>query len=186
MTTPQAQHWLARAYRSSWAAGASWRTRFTGAKQKARVSLGGWEDDGGAVMAPAVSAEVLNREGTPPKNAATEQFDLSTVDAELRAGEPYQRDGHTARTLVRGPVLRVMFVVMRKGSKMGEHRAKEESTVHVVSGAVSLLLRDRKVELSAGQLLVLQVGEYHGLEATTDAALVLNIGWRAEEPLDGL
>jgi quercetin dioxygenase-like cupin family protein len=121
----------------------------------------------------------------PSDDAEIEQFDLPTIDAELRAGEAYLRDGHTARTLVRGSVLRVIFVVIRKGCKMGEHRAKEQSSVHVVSGAARVQMRDRSVELGAGQLLVLQVGEFHDVEAIVDTALMLNIGWRAEEPFGG-
>jgi quercetin dioxygenase-like cupin family protein len=114
-----------------------------------------------------------------PSGSAT-QFDLAALDGELRAGEPYLRDGHTARTLVRGPCLRVLFVVIREGCKMAEHRSKEQASVHVITGAARLRLRDRTVDLRAGQLLVLQDGEYHDVEATTDAALVLNIGWREE------
>lgn len=117
---------------------------------------------------------------TPASPAEVEQpFDLLNLARELRAGEPYIRDGHTARTLVRGVVLRVIFVVIREGSKMGEHRTKQQVSLHVVAGAVRVQLRDRSVELHTGQLLVLLEDEYHDIQATVDAALVLNIGWRA-------
>ena len=38
-------------------------------------------------------------------------FDLAAIGRELRAEDAYQRDGHTARTLVREPSLRVVLVV---------------------------------------------------------------------------
>jgi quercetin dioxygenase-like cupin family protein len=115
---------------------------------------------------------------------AVELFDLPGVDADLRAGEAYLRDGHSARTLARGAVLRMTFEVIRKGAKTGEHRANEQSSVQVVTGTVLIHLRERTVALRAGELILLPKGEYHDIEATTDAALMLHIGWRAEEPSD--
>jgi quercetin dioxygenase-like cupin family protein len=119
---------------------------------------------------------------TAAAETGIEQFDLPSIARELRAGEAYVRDGHTARSLVRGSVLRVIFVVIRQGSKMSEHRGREQSSVHVVAGEARVQMRDRSVRLNVGQLLVLQVGEYHDIEATTDAELLFNIGWRADEP----
>jgi quercetin dioxygenase-like cupin family protein len=114
-------------------------------------------------------------------DTGVEQLDLPGIDRELRASEPYLRDGHTARTLLRGSVLRVSFVVIRKGCKMAEHRAKEQSLLHVVTGTAKVHMRDRTVDLRAGQVLVLQLEEHHDVEATTDVGLMVNIGWRAEE-----
>lgn len=109
-----------------------------------------------------------------------EAFDLPSIDRELRGGKSYLRDGHAARTLARGSALRVTFVVVKAGGRLDEHRTKEESSVFVVSGSIRVTLRDRAVTLDAGGLLMLQAGEHHDFEATTDSSLVLNIGWRSE------
>jgi hypothetical protein len=40
-------------------------------------------------------------------------FDLANVARELRAEEPYLREGQTARTLIRTPDLRIVLVALR-------------------------------------------------------------------------
>jgi quercetin dioxygenase-like cupin family protein len=104
-------------------------------------------------------------------------FDLGAIDREMRQDEAYEREGHTARTLVHALDLRVLLVIMRAGSRIAEHRANETATIHTVSGHVCLRLPDRTVELSAGQLLALGPGLKHDVEATVDSTFVLTLGW---------
>ncbi len=104
-------------------------------------------------------------------------LDLDTIDQELRQVEPYRRDGHTARTLLRAPDLRVVLIVMKAGSRMAEHRADESASVHVISGHVRLHLPERIAEVHEGQLLLLERDLAHDVEAVTDSALVLTLGW---------
>ena len=47
-------------------------------------------------------------------------FDLAAVDSELRKEDAYQREGHTARTLVREPDLRIVLVVMKAGTRIAD------------------------------------------------------------------
>lgn len=115
--------------------------------------------------------------------AATAQgtsFDLAAIDAELRAEDAYEREGHTARTLARSPDLRIVLVVMKAGARIAEHRADETVSVHTLSGQVRLRLPDRTAELAAGQLLVLERGQRHAVEAVGDAAFLLTLGWRGQ------
>ena len=105
-------------------------------------------------------------------------FDLGAVDSELRAEDAYQREGHTARTLVRSPDLRIVLVVMKAGARIAEHRANETVSVHTLSGHVRLGLPDKAADLVAGQLLVLERGQRHDVEAIRDSAFLLTLGWR--------
>ena len=66
-------------------------------------------------------------------------FDLAEVQSELRKEDAYQREGHTARTLVRKPDLRIVLVVMKAGARIVEHRADETASAHALSGHVRLL-----------------------------------------------
>lgn len=109
-------------------------------------------------------------------------FDLATIDAELRREEAYQREGHTARTMVRDDDMRIVLVVMRAGARIAEHRANDTASIHAVSGHVRLRLPDNTAELPAGHLLVLERGVRHDVEAVTESAFLLTLGWQARRP----
>jgi len=106
-------------------------------------------------------------------------FDLAAVDFELRKNDAYRREGHTARTLVRKPDLRIVLVVMKAGARIAEHRADETASIHALSGHLRLRLPDKIADLAGGQLLVLERGLKHDVEAVADSAFLLTLGWRA-------
>ena len=124
--------------------------------------------------------EELSEKGTPVMTTETDDitFDLLALDSELRKNDAYLREGHTARTLVRKPDLRVVLVVMQAGARMAEHRADETASVHALSGHVRLRLSEKVVELAAGQLLVIERGLRHDVEAVAESAFLLTLGWR--------
>lgn len=80
-------------------------------------------------------------EPAPTGHGAT--FDLGAVDREMRQEAAYLREGHTARTLVREPDLRVVLVVMKAGARIAEHHADETASVHALSGHIRLRLPDK-------------------------------------------
>ena len=113
----------------------------------------------------------------PASVAKGATFDLVAIDREMRVESAYERSGHTARTLARTPDLRVVLVVMRTGSRIAEHHTNETAAIHVLSGQVRVKLPSRTVELRSGQLLVLESGLRHDVEAPEDSAFVLTLGW---------
>lgn len=116
---------------------------------------------------------------TPSDPAVAAVFDLVAIDVEMRRENAYEHDGHTARTLVREPDFRVVFIVMKAGARMAEHRTKNTASIHVLSGHVKLGLPDRSADLSAGQLFVLGQGLRHDVEAAEESAFLLTLGWPA-------
>ncbi len=106
-------------------------------------------------------------------------FDLVAVAAELRTQDAYLREGHTARTLVREPDLRVVLIVMKAGSRIAEHRAQETASIHALSGHVRLRLPDDVVDLPTGRLLVLERDLKHDVEAIDESAVLLTLGCKA-------
>jgi quercetin dioxygenase-like cupin family protein len=92
----------------------------------------------------------------PTAAADRPTFDLAALDQEMRGEPAYQRDGHTARTLVREPDLRLVLVSMNAGARMAEHQADETAAVHTLRGHVRLHLPDQVVDLPSGRLLVLE------------------------------
>jgi quercetin dioxygenase-like cupin family protein len=114
----------------------------------------------------------------PPHAKPATAFDLASIDRDLRLEEAYVRTGHTARMLVRDPDLRVVLVVMKAGSRISEHRAEETATIHVLAGHLRLGLPSGGVELSAGQLLVLERAVPHDVEAVTETRFLLTLAWK--------
>lgn len=114
----------------------------------------------------------------PASTSSGATFDLASAERELRTEDAYLRQGHTARTLVREPDLRIVFLVMKANSRIAEHRANETASIHVFTGNVRLHLPDKLVELRAGQLLVLERGLRHDVEAVDDSAFLLTLGWQ--------
>jgi len=107
-------------------------------------------------------------------------FDLPSIAEELRQTEPYRRDGHSARSLVRAADLRVLLIAIQGRTRIAEHHANESVSVHAISGHVRVHVPDGTIELPAGRLLCLERGIKHDVEATVDSAFVLTLGWRGE------
>lgn len=107
-------------------------------------------------------------------------FDIATIEAEMRREDAYVREGHTARTLVREPDLRIVLVVMKAGARMAEHRAKDTASIHALAGHVRLRLPETVADLPAGRLLVLERGLLHDVEAVEESSFLLTLGWEAK------
>jgi quercetin dioxygenase-like cupin family protein len=117
----------------------------------------------------------MSKHGRPTHGG---KFDLAAIDSELRGSDAYTREGHTAHTLVREDDLRIVVIVMKAGARMAKHRADETASIHGLSGHVRLHLPDDETtDVHAGQLLVLERGVQHDVEAVLDSALVLTLGW---------
>jgi quercetin dioxygenase-like cupin family protein len=108
-------------------------------------------------------------------------FDIAPIAAEMRGERGYEREGHTARTMVRETDLRVVLVVMKSGGIVKEHRANETASLHVLSGHVRVRLGDRLVDLPSGRLLVLERWLPHSVEAMDESVFLLTLGWH-EKP----
>lgn len=102
-------------------------------------------------------------------------FDLAGADHELRGEDAYRLDGHTARTLVREPAMRVVLVVMAAGARIAQHRSQATASIHAVAGHLRLTLPDRVVELPAGHLLVIAPGLAHDVEAIADSRFLITL-----------
>jgi len=104
-------------------------------------------------------------------------FDLGELANQLRAGLPYEKEGHTAQTLLREADSRVVLVVLRAGSRIREHAALETAAVQALSGRFKLHLEGAEpVELRAGSLLAIPAGVRHDVEAGEDGAFLLTLG----------
>lgn len=113
---------------------------------------------------------------TPEPTAQGVSFDLDVVARDLRADEAYRRAGHTARTLIRTPDLRIVVVALEAGKTISEHHANVTASVQTLSGHIRLQLPNRAVEVPEGHLLVLGAGLSHDVYAEADSTFLLTLG----------
>lgn len=116
----------------------------------------------------------------PPHGGAV--FDLASIEAELRQQDAYHRSGHTARTLIRVPDLRVVLIAIQGGQEIAEHTSEATTSIHTLSGYLRLHLPDagRHFELPDGELLVIERGLPHRVEALVDSVLLLTLAWHGD------
>jgi quercetin dioxygenase-like cupin family protein len=107
------------------------------------------------------------------------QVDLERELQLLRQEDSWQRrTGRSSKTLAKYPDFRIVLILMKGGTRMRQHRAEGRISIQQLKGQVCVHLADRKVSVSAGQLLMLDCGVLHDVEALEESALLLTISWR--------
>lgn len=103
-------------------------------------------------------------------------FDLAGEIRLLQSEQPWQA-GHTAKTIVKYPDLRVVLVALKSGARMIQHETTGRISIHALSGCVRVCLAERTLELPAGSLVALDRDIPHAVEAAVDSAFLLTIAW---------
>jgi quercetin dioxygenase-like cupin family protein len=106
------------------------------------------------------------------------RVDLREEIAQLRREEAWQREtGRSAKTLAKYPDFRIVLVLMRGNTQMNEHHADATISLHSLQGNIRIHLPDHKVDLPAGELMVLDYGIHHDVEALEESAFLITICW---------
>jgi quercetin dioxygenase-like cupin family protein len=110
------------------------------------------------------------------------EIDFERELQQLRGEDSWQREtGRSSKTLAKYPDFRIVLILMKSGTQMRQHKAEGRVSIQQLKGQVCIHLADRKVNLSAGHLLVLDCGVLHDVEAVEESALLLTISWRTEK-----
>src|SRR5580765_7731458 len=129
---------------------------------------------------PGDGVEALNR--LPGLAEPLLQIDLDRELQQLRREDSWQREtGRSSKTLAKYPDFPIVLILMKSGTRMRQHRAEGRVSIQQLQGRVRVHLTDRKVDVSAGHLLVLDCGVLHDVEALEESALLLTISWRREK-----
>jgi quercetin dioxygenase-like cupin family protein len=133
---------------------------------------------------PGEATKALNR--LPQLAEPLLQFDLQKELEHLRQQDSWRRDtGRSSKTLAKYPDFRIILVLMKAKTQMNEHRAEGRVSIHHLVGTICVHLPDQKINLSAGQLLVMDCGVLHDVEAVEESAFLLTIAWpKAEQKPD--
>lgn len=99
--------------------------------------------------------------------------------ARLKAASSWQREsGRSSETLVKYEEFRIVLVRMKAGSYMSHHRAEGPISIQAIQGKIRVHLpEDRMHDLEVGDLLTLERGLEHDVEALEESAFLLTIAW---------
>jgi quercetin dioxygenase-like cupin family protein len=101
------------------------------------------------------------------------KFDLSQELQQLRLKDSWAREtGRSSKTLAKHPDFRIVLVLMKANTQMKQHRAEGRISIHHLLGKMCVCLPDRKINMSAGELLVLDCGVLHDFEALEESAFL--------------
>jgi quercetin dioxygenase-like cupin family protein len=104
-------------------------------------------------------------------------FDLAAEIKQLHGEEHWLKDGRISKTLVKHSDFRIVLMLMKAGTLMQEHKADARLSIHVLSGLLLIKLDAQTVELPAGNLLALEKGLSHDVNALEESAFLLSISW---------
>ncbi len=103
-------------------------------------------------------------------------FDLDDEIRLLQAEQPWQA-GHTAKTIVKYPDLRIVLIALKAGGRMVQHETTGRISVHVLSGCLRVCIPEKDLLLPANSVVALDKDVPHSVEAVADSAFLLTIAW---------
>lgn len=93
----------------------------------------------------------------------------------LRREPTWHASGRNAITLVKEPTLRVVLMLLGRGTRISEHQAAGPLTFHVLSGSVTFRAGARAEGLGPGEVIVLESAVAHEVEALEESACLLTL-----------
>jgi quercetin dioxygenase-like cupin family protein len=125
--------------------------------------------------------EPHHRPHGPPLAAPFLEFDLTAEVHRLRA-ETTWATGQNAKTLIKYDDFRVVLIVLQATNGIPQHKSEGRISIHVLSGHVRLKASGRTFSLRIGDLLALDHGVPHEVEALEESAFLLTIAWPGGRP----
>jgi quercetin dioxygenase-like cupin family protein len=120
---------------------------------------------------------------TEAKGASyVKSFDLDEEIQHLHARKPWPKKV-TSNLLLKTEDLRILLIGLEAGGRMEEHHNDGRISIHVLEGAVKMLVQQQTREFSAGQILALDRSVPHDVEAMEDSVLLLTVAWPSDREL---
>ena len=105
----------------------------------------------------------------------TASFNLAGELENLRAEPAWQSGDRNARTLSKKPRLTVVLMALKIGACLEKHEAPGPISIHALAGRVRVHLASETVELAPGEILTVDGGLTHDVEALAESAILLTI-----------
>ena len=127
---------------------------------------------------PGEGSKALNR--LPHLANPLLRFNLSEELQQLRNEDSWRREtGRSSKTLAKYQDFRIVLVLMKANTQMKEHHADARISIHSLQGRIRIHLPGQEVELPAGELMALDHGIPHEVEAVEESAFLITISWPA-------
>lgn len=108
-------------------------------------------------------------------DAPLSTFDLQALAQRIKNEEAWRRGERATLPLFRTEGMRVMLLALRAGTSLASHRADGPITVQVIEGRIRFSAESEVVTLAEGQMLSLQSGLPHAVEAPEDSVFLLTV-----------
>jgi quercetin dioxygenase-like cupin family protein len=106
------------------------------------------------------------------------QFNLVDEVRQLRNQVSWKRNaGRSSKALAKYPDLHVVLVLMKSHSRMSEHHVDGRMSLQVLHGRIRIHLAERGLEARSNDLLALDSGILHAVEALEESAFLITISW---------
>jgi quercetin dioxygenase-like cupin family protein len=106
------------------------------------------------------------------------QSNLAVEIEKLRLAESWQRKtGRSSKTLLNSPASGILLIAMKQNTETKEHQVDGRITIQTIVGHLRLKLSDQTVELPAGDLLMLDRGIVHDIQAVKESVFLLTMCW---------
>jgi quercetin dioxygenase-like cupin family protein len=123
----------------------------------------------------------MSNDGRPTQDADEPQLptsvrlDLNQMIEHFRPGESASK--RRAEILIKQPDLRVVLITMLRGALLQEHTAPGPVLIQCLQGELRVTGGETPEDIHPGTVIYFQPGVQHAVEALTDAAFLLTIGW---------
>jgi quercetin dioxygenase-like cupin family protein len=107
------------------------------------------------------------------------EFDLAGELQQLRS-EPEWQTGHNAKTLVKYDNLRVVLIALKARARLPGHQTEGRISIQTIQGQIHVRAEGRTFDVGVGNLLALDRGLPHEVEAVEESAFLLTIAWPGE------
>ncbi len=102
-------------------------------------------------------------------------FSLESEIKKLQSENAWIDGDRNAVTLQKNARLRVVLISLRKNTTLKEHKVEGPITLSMISGKISFIAGDDKINAGKNELIVLEKAIPHDVEALEDSVFVLTI-----------
>ena len=119
-----------------------------------------------------------------PLDAPLLTFDIPSLMTQIKSEDTWKKGSRNGMTLLKGQGLRVVLVAVRAGTTIPSHRADGPLSLQVVEGTIKFSAASQEVTLGEGQVLTLQAGIPHSVEAIEESAFLLTLATETPSPAE--
>ena len=101
------------------------------------------------------------------------RFNLETLLSQVKNTEAWKKGDRGSIVLRDGGPLRVVLIAMHASSVIPPHKVDSPISVQTVEGSIIFKTDKESVSLGKGQILTLEAGIQHSLEALEESAFLL-------------